>query len=388
MSCPKSFLNQSKFIHGGIKMGKRKRNSKSLSAATMAAIADAGGEESVMNQDICAIDGQHEIFEDESEYHTEVVSSNKRLRSSRIPEVNVIYAVHPSATTKYAPKLPTVKGDYELHCIGIDWNDEKGPSLGSVKSMGNYIAEKCNELSHGAMRMKPYPRTIKVNLPCKPKSLSTAERTAKRIADANGGDKRKLYAIINSGAINHSHAAGKTAHLLSGLKTTSLHETLHLVGCQHANRIAIATEAKNKGKREFQSSRDGTSVMSIYSSDKLTSSQFYDRGWYEEHQVAQHDFDSPAAAYNLQPVFADESSEYLNAVLINRGTNKSQLFLSVCQVGKDTKSWALALHTRYGSGCTRQEVFGKHAEFDGLSFDTISADNNHWQVKISPKPSI
>ena len=328
--------------------------------------------------------------EEEEEEKKDVASDTKRMKLTRENEIPIEYA---------RPRSPRT-GIYDLHCISLDWNNREGPTLNVMKNVGEHVAKTYKALSNGRIKFNVFPLKVNVDLPCHYTNLGAAERAAKRVADeenaariAKGEHKRapqgNLYVIVNSRAQKNSHASNKTAHLVNALKTTAAHEVGHLIGgLGHAHRVGISKNGKSKGKNRVQRSRDGTSLMSVFASDRLTAPQYFNCGWFEETQVAKHELDRPATTYKLQPVFAKESPKgYLNAVMIPRGEKKAQLFLSLCEGGRnEKKGWFLALHTRHDGGSVRRKTFKNTTEFSGLLFETISVSENrkHWEVRISP----
>lgn len=303
---------------------------------------------------------------------------------------NVIKANNVSATNnsvmKYAPVMPVKRGTYDLYPISLSWTDVDGASRSRMKVMGDDVASTYARLSDGAIKFNVKNVGIyKTGVPRSASAVAPESEKARIMYTDRSSPYVGFYAIVNNGAKKVSHAGGKTASLLSPLLTTARHEVGHLLGLQHANRYVVITKGPHKGEKEFQSSRDGSSFMSIYASNNLTSAQMYAMGWYKQNQVAMYEVGDPAITYDLQPVCNKQNDNYLNAVYMPKKDGKNPVFLSMFESSTASKDRLMALHVGEKGGSTRLDVFKDHFETDDASIDLISEQNDYWKVKVSPK---
>ncbi len=289
---------------------------------------------------------------------------------------------------KYAPVMRINSGTYDLYPISLAWTDDNGASTNQLRIMANEVNSIISRLSYGAIKFNVKAPTIyRTGHSKDAKDVNEASDKARNLVTDRASQNQPRYIIVNNRAKGFSHSGGQTASVLTPLITTAGHEVLHTLGLGHANRYAISTKGKNKGKLELQSSRDGSSIMSIYSSSNLTAPQKYSQGWYQEQQVAMYEIGDPTVTYNLQLVCDDPSRYYLNAVFIPR-EGRPPLFLSLF----DTKANNQGIREKFlvlnvgvkGGGSTRLQSFGQHAEMDGMSFDTVAKGNDFWTVRVGP----
>jgi hypothetical protein len=309
------------------------------------------------------------------------------------PDINnkIINNVEPSdpaeppvanPTIKYAPVVPPVKGDYNLYCIALVWNDNKGASISKVSNAGKETARIYKKLSDGHFNLNVIVKSVKVNFNRNSKNLPAAEKVAKKAAVVGQKNKKpNLYIIVNNGAKGFSNGSGNTAHLLGTLTRDFLHELGHCrpLQLQHSGRM-------KDGK--FESYSDGTSFMSKFSSLELTAAQLYALGWLPENKVALHEFGFPPVEYKIEKLGSSNKGPNLKAVMIPMENNQKPLFLSMPKVNGDD---LLALHQPYGgkggavgTGTKRLLVFGKAATYAGLSFQKIEETKDYTVVRIGP----
>lgn len=287
-----------------------------------------------------------------------------------------------SPTIKYAPVVAPVKGNYNLYCIALVWNDNKGANINKVTNAGNATAKIYKNLSNGNFNLNVIVKSVKVNFNRNAKNLPAAEKQAKKAAVAGQKNKNpNLFVIVNNGAKGFSNGGGNTAHLLGTLTRDFLHEIGHCKPLQlhHSGRI------NSDGK--YQAYGDGTSFMSSFSSLELTAVQRYNLGWFNEKEVALHEFAFPPVEYKIEKLSSpNNNNDAVKAVMIPIDGQKP-IFLSMPNVnGKPT----LTLHQPYnnkgpvGSGSRRLLVFGKAASYANLSFQKVSETKDFTVVRIGP----
>lgn len=285
---------------------------------------------------------------------------------------------------KYAPVITPVKGNYNLYCIALVWNDNPGAGLSKVRSAGAQTADIYRNLSNGNLNFNVIAKSVKVNFDCNAKNLSAAESQAKKIAVAGQkNDDPNVFIIVNNGAKKVSNGSGDTAHVLGTLVRDFLHEL------GHCRPTVLGHSGKYLENGKYEQYGDGTSFMSSLNSHKLTAPQLYVEGWFPENKVAEYEWGSVSVDYIIDSLDTPNTGDNLKAVLIPR-EGKSPLFLSMPTV--DGKR-LLALHCPYGSkpgslghGSQRILVFSNSAEYEGLSFVKINEADDCCTVRVTPKP--
>lgn len=301
----------------------------------------------------------------------EDVKTTTKLAAS--PSVN--------STIKYAPAVAPVKGNYNLYCIALVWNDNSGPDFKKLTASGENTAQIYKKLSNGNFNLNLIVKSIKVDFNHNAKNIPAAEAQAKKIAVVDQKNKNpNLFIIVNNGARKFSNGSGNTAHLFGTLTRDFLHELGHCkpLLLEHSGRIMP--------DGTFASYSDGTSFMSKLNSLQLTAVQLYTLGWLPENKVALHEFGFPPVEYKISKLSAPNTGDSVKAVMIPVEGQKP-LFLSMPKVdGNDM----FALHQPYGdkgavgTGSKRLLVFSNAATYVNLSFQKVSETKDYTVVRIEP----
>lgn len=281
-------------------------------------------------------------------------------------------AMPTGATIKYAPVQPTVKGNLNMICIALKWQNDSGANPSSVSNAGRQTAKIYADLSGGNIRFNVVAKQIAVPYNKAAKNINAAEKYAKnKVAKPNAN--KCIYAIVNHNAKGFSNAGGDTAHLLGTLIRDFCHEIGHLrpFSLGHSG-------AYKDGK--LAPYDDGTSFMGRFSSSKLTGAQLYLLGWLPENKVGMYEVNDAATDFNVQNLYGDNTSDNsVKVVLIPRGENRP-LYLSMPQVQNKP---ALCLHLSSGRGTQRITVFGNQATYEGITFQKVADGNGYVTVRVS-----
>ncbi len=289
---------------------------------------------------------------------------------------------------KYAPIVPPVKGNYNLYCISLIWNDNPGAQLSNVTASGQSTAKIYKTLSNGNFNLNVIGKAIKVDFDHNAKNIPYAEKQAKRIATAGQKNNNpNLFIIVNNKAKGFSNGGGDTAHLYGTLVRDFLHELGHCKPLQleHSGRVME--------NGEFESYADGTSFMSKLNSIQLTAAQLYTLGWLPQNKVALYEFGFAPVEFKITKLKASNDVDGVKAVMIPLEGQKP-LFLSMPTINNENM---LALHQPYGNrgavgtGTRRLLVFSNQASYQNLSFQKVSETDDYAVVRISatepgPKP--
>lgn len=294
----------------------------------------------------------------------------------------------PAATIRYAPEIIPVKGNFNLYCIALQWNDNPGASLSKVAASGRKTAEVYKKLSNGNVNFNVIPESVKVNFAATGKNLPSAERDAKKVVVARQkkpNTNPNLFVIVHNGAKSFSNGSGNTAHLFGTLARDFMHEVGHLrpFVLEHAGRYLDNGKLKGSG--------DGTSFMSTANSHSLTAPQLYLLGWLPN-KVAQHNLTDPAIEYPIENLDTPGIDGNFKSVLIPREEGRSPLYLSLPNI---QGQYLFALHTTSGRGSQRVKVFGNKPDssviYDGIEFSILPGVDGDSIVKIDsnsrPSPS-
>lgn len=317
-----------------------------------------------------------------------------------------------NAPAKYAPVMPIKKGKYVIAATTLQWTDIRGASGASVRRSANEVAKTYKEMSHGDVEMDVVVNTLRTGMPRSRTNTKVATSRAKKAFD-NLPPGRVLFATVTNGGVGRSHAGGNSAALISSLITTFKHEIGHILkgndengrpipNLGHANRWAVVKSGKgrnSKEKLEFQSSRDGTSFMSIYPSGELNGYQTYTQGWFSycPEMIRMFEIGDPDTVIKLQVFSEKEKTDQgiANGVYVPLSEGKQPLLLSMYlsrPKGKDKKrTSAVSFYTGSKGGSTKFPSFGtEYVSEEGFSVEVLSKNDEFCTVKFktTPKPGM
>lgn len=293
-----------------------------------------------------------------------------------------------TSTFSFANPIPPIKINGTLYCINIKWPNKQ--SDGNMSYMAKTISDEYSKISNGNVIFKPVGVNFSTNLECSAGNLHDVEQNAiKKVLNGKPKTSNDYFIIINHGAINRSHTSisQHISHNLNPLITTGAHELGHQLGFLHSN------VAGKDG-----SSRDGTSFMSIFQSQTLSSVQLYNAGWLNG-MVAYHP-ENMSTTYRLSNLnsYPVTDGSAIRAVILPQSGNQpgSRLFLSYTSTANSKN--ILALHKEnHGKsavvdpseknrnlGSTLMLRFSNSAHYGGYNIECIESNDDFVTVTVAP----
>lgn len=201
------------------------------------------------------------------------------------------------------------------------------PSIGSIKSSANWLANFYKTASHGQLRLQ---RNKVVTKEVAVGSCKQAKNEANTVDDSG-----VLFTIrvFPKGLCGSSNAGNGNANLVGTLKRDFAHEVGHLLGLKHGNRL-------NQSTGKVEGYRDPSTFMGRYPSNNYSTPQLHWLGWTKKSDVVQLDSNilnsGGTLEVQLRPVDKNQNSNSDTPIAyVYDLPNNNRLFISIPKSRQD-----------------------------------------------------